>query len=138
MKCLSVLIVDDNPGDVALITEAYRDACFPATFHVACDGAAALDYLFQREAFRGSAAPDIVLLDLNIPKKNGFEVLSEIRNDPRLQTLPVFVISGSRNAEDISRCAAFNVSDFLEKPSDLAGLNEMVLRLFSYLQPEGQ
>ena len=88
---IHILLVEDNPGDVRLTMEALKEGRFPTTLHVASDGVEALHYL------RNMAPPDLILLDLNLPRRSGREVLMEIKADPELRWIPVMVLSTSRS-----------------------------------------
>jgi len=117
-----ILIVEDNPGDIRLIREAFQEANVHGTheFIVAKDGAEALDFLHKRGAFAGAAKPDIMTLDLNLPKKNGKEVLQEIKSDPLLKGIPVIVFSSSSSPQDIEDAYRQYANCYVTKPSDLA------------------
>jgi chemotaxis family two-component system response regulator Rcp1 len=87
-----ILLVEDNPDDVLLITEALRETGIPSDLHVAADGEAAMDFFHRQDIFLDAPFPDIVLLDLNLPKKDGRRVLVEIKADPKLRRIPVIVM----------------------------------------------
>ncbi len=109
-----ILLVEDNPGDVRLTREALRDADLSVELVDVPDGEQAMAYL------RGGAErPDLVLLDLNLPKMNGLEVLDEIRADPELRDMTVIVLTTSSSARDIEACRARGVSSYVVKPLDL-------------------
>ena len=133
-----ILIVEDNPGDIRLIREAFQEANVHGTYEfiVAKDGAEALDFLHKRGVFGGAAKPDILTLDLNLPKKNGREVLQEIKNDPILKGIPVVVFSSSSSPQDIEDAYRHYANCYVTKPSDLdeffasiAGIEKYWLRL---------
>lgn len=116
-----ILIVEDNPGDIRLIREAFREANGNRAheFIVAKDGAEALDFLHGRGVFGGAAKPDMITLDLNLPKKNGREVLQEIKSDPILKGIPVVVFSSSSSPQDIEDAYHHYANCYVTKPSDL-------------------
>ena len=116
---IRVLIVEDNPGDVRLIKEAFAEA---ERFHeaaVAKDGVEALDYLFARGHFAGAERPDLILLDLNLPRKSGREVLAEIKQNLALTTIPVVVFSSSSSPEDVGSAYGLHANCYVTKPADL-------------------
>lgn len=108
-----ILLVEYNPGDVRLIREAFRDAELDANIHVAEDGREAIDILKDEDR----PSPQMVLLDLQLPRKDGFEVLEAIRDDPELKHLPVLIFSNSVDEEDIALSYRQNAKAYLAKPS---------------------
>jgi two-component system, chemotaxis family, response regulator Rcp1 len=118
MRSLRILLVDDSPSDVRLIREALKDASVPVQITVARDGIEATEYLRQSET--GEALrPDLVLLDLNLPRKNGKEVLAEIKASPNLKQIPVLVMTSSRADEDIAQAYSLSANCYITKPADL-------------------
>lgn len=115
---VEILLVEDNPGDVRLTQEAFKDGCIENTLHVAGDGVEALDYLYRRGDYEDAPRPDIVLLDLNLPRKNGDEVLDEIRDDPDLKRIPVIVLTSSTTHEDVVNSYDLSANAYLTKPVD--------------------
>ena len=113
-----ILLVEDNPGDVRLTEEAFDEAQIANTLHVATDGVEALDFLHQRGEYADAPRPDIILLDLNLPRKNGDEVLSEIQDDPDLSCIPVIVLTSSEAEEDVERSYELHANAYLTKPVD--------------------
>jgi len=113
-----ILLVEDNPGDVRLTEEAFKEGQIKNTLHVVNDGVEALAFLRQRDEYAEAPRPDIVLLDLNLPRKDGDEVLDEIRNDPDLEALPVVVLTSSEAQEDIVKSYELTANAFLTKPVD--------------------
>lgn len=114
-----VLLVEDNPADVRLLQEALRFCRTQIELPVVEDGEAALDYLFRRGVHQGAPRPDLVLLDLNLPRKNGMEVLAELKADEQLRTLPVVVLSTSDSESDINRSYALHANCYVRKPPGL-------------------
>ncbi|HXU82254.1 MAG TPA: response regulator, partial [Polyangia bacterium] len=102
-RAIEILLVEDNPGDVRLIQEALRDGKVWNNPHVVTDGEAALDYVYRRPPFTDAPRPDMILLDLNLPKKDGREVLAVIKSDPDLKRIPVVVLTTSKEEEDVHR-----------------------------------
>jgi len=121
-----ILLVEDNPGDVRLTEEAFREGQIKNTLHVVNDGVDALEFLRQRGEYADAPRPDIVLLDLNLPRKDGDEVLDEIRDDPALEALPVVVLTSSEAQEDIVQSYELKANAFLTKPVDPEEFIEVV------------
>jgi CheY-like chemotaxis protein len=117
-KPIQILLVEDNPDDILLTKEAIGDARIANELSAVTDGEAAMAFLRQEGEHAGAALPDIVILDLNLPKKDGREVLREIREDPALTKLPVIVLSTSGAEEDISGAYAEHVNAYIQKPVD--------------------
>lgn len=115
---VDILLVEDNPGDVRLTQEAFKEGQICNELHVVTDGVAAMDYLKQREEYADAPRPAIVLLDLNLPRKNGVEVLVEIRSDPALESLPVIILTSSTAEEDVLTSYERQANAFLTKPVD--------------------
>ncbi len=113
-----ILLVEDNPGDVRLTQEAFEEGGISNTLHVATDGVEALDFLYRRGDHADAPRPDIILLDLNLPRKNGEEVLEEINDDPDLACIPVIVLTSSRAEEDVVQSYELQANAFLTKPVD--------------------
>ena len=101
MRPIEILLVEDNPGDVRLTIEALKDGKIANNLHVARDGTEGLRFLHREGPDEQAARPDLILLDLNLPKKNGREVLAEIKADPKLRRIPVVVLTTSQADEDI-------------------------------------
>ncbi|WP_323190364.1 response regulator [Halostella sp. PRR32] len=114
---VDILLVEDNPGDVRLTREAFDTADFEVTIDAVSDGADALEYLNDREGTDSSPYPDLILLDLNLRRMDGFEVLENIRDDPVLSRLPVLVLTSSEAQEDIIRSYELSANAYLTKPS---------------------
>lgn len=118
-KPIEILLVEDEPGDVRLTIEAMRQAKVRNTLHVAEDGIEALDFLYKRESFANAPRPDLILLDLNLPRKDGREVLSVIKADPNLRQIPVVILTTSGADTDILKCYSLHASCYVTKPVDL-------------------
>jgi CheY-like chemotaxis protein len=116
---IEVLLVEDNPGDVRLTFEAMRESKVLVNLRVVPDGEEALAFLRKEGTYRGERRPDLVLLDLNLPKKDGREVLAEIKADDDLRRTPVVVLTTSRAEEDILRMYNLHANCFITKPVDL-------------------
>ena len=116
---IEILLVEDNPGDVRLTKEALKEDKVSNNLHVVGDGMDALAWLRREGDFTDSPRPDIILLDLNLPKKDGREVLSEIKSDDELKRIPVVVLTTSRAEEDVLKAYNFNANCYITKPVDL-------------------
>jgi len=123
---LEILLVEDSPGDVRLTREAFRDAKVDAILHVAPDGAEAMDFLLHVGKYINVPRPDLILLDLNLPKKDGREVLDEIKQSPDLQTIPVVILTTSASEADILRTYHLHANCYITKPVGLDGFLEII------------
>ncbi len=121
-KAIKVLLIEDNPGDVRLLEEAFKELNANILIQVARDGAEGLDMVFQSPELRKANCPDLILLDLNLPKINGHDVLARIKSDPSTSQIPVIVLTSSRAESDIRRAYQAHANAYLKKPSNLDGL----------------
>ena len=119
VRPVEILLVEDNPGDVRLTLEALKENKILNRFHVAVDGVQALSFLRKGGLFAGAPRPDLILLDLNLPKKDGREVLAEIKADPELKRIPVVILTTSKAEEDIARTYDLHANCYITKPVDL-------------------
>jgi two-component system, chemotaxis family, response regulator Rcp1 len=116
---VDILLVEDNPGDVRLTQEALKDARVHNRLNVVCDGEEAMAYLHRDGAYAGASRPDIVLLDLNLPKKDGRQVLVEAKADPALKRIPIIVLTTSKAESDITFAYDAHANCYIVKPVDL-------------------
>jgi CheY-like chemotaxis protein len=123
---VDVLLVDDNDDDVFMVREAFSDICLLNIIHHVEDGVKALEYLRKEGEFQKMKAPDIILLDINMPRKNGFEVLEEIKNDPSLRHIPTVILTTSKRDEDIVRSYGSGASSYIRKPVDFEKFIEVM------------
>jgi chemotaxis family two-component system response regulator Rcp1 len=121
-----VLLVEDSPGDVRLTREAFKDAKVHINLYVASDGAEAMAFLQREGKYMDVPRPDLILLDLNLPKKSGREVLEEIKEDPILMSIPVVILTTSASEQDILRSYLLHANCFITKPVDLDGFLKVV------------
>ncbi|MEH0021739.1 MAG: response regulator [Desulfobacter sp.] len=121
-----ILLVEDNPGDAELAREALNNSKFMNELFVVDDGEKALDFLNRRGRYEDAPRPDIILLDLNLPKKDGREVLAEIKADDRLKTIPVVVLTTSKADEDIAKSYRLHANCYITKPLDLKQFFQVV------------
>ena len=116
---IEILLVEDNPGDVRLTVEALKDVKVHNNLHVVKDGMEAMAFLHREGKYADAPHPDLILLDLNLPKKDGCEVLAEIKEDPMLKRIPVVVLTGSKAGEDILKTYNLHANCYISKPIDL-------------------
>ncbi len=117
---IDILLVEDNPGDVRLTREVLKDGKINNSLNVVMDGEEALDYLYKRGAHATAKRPDMILLDLNLPKIDGREVLEQIKNDPNLKRIPVIVLTTSDAQSDILKMYDSHANCYITKPVDFA------------------
>jgi CheY-like chemotaxis protein len=126
---LSVLLVEDDPGDVVIAREALAAGRLLTDLHVVTDGVEAMAYLRRSNGYAEAARPDLILLDLNLPRKSGHEVLAEVKQDPELRRIPVVVLTTSQAQEDVSRSYDLHASVHVSKPADFDQFTEVVRRI---------
>lgn len=115
---VEILLIEDNSGDVLLTKEAFEEIEFNERISVARDGEDALDFLFKRGPYADAVTPDLILLDLNLPRKDGREVLQEIKSDPKLKIIPVIILTTSKSDRDIKICYDLHANCYITKPVD--------------------
>jgi chemotaxis family two-component system response regulator Rcp1 len=123
---LDVLLVEDSPGDVRLTQEAFRDANRELRLHVATDGVEAMAFLRQEGPHAGAKRPDLILLDLNLPRMDGREVLAQIKEDDKLRTIPTVILTTSEAEADIVRSYQLKANCYLSKPAQLDAFEAIV------------
>lgn len=116
---IDVLLIEDDPGDELMTREAFEDNKIKNTLYVARDGEEGLDFLYQRGAYREAPRPDLILLDLNLPKYDGRQILEQIKSDADLCHIPVVVLTTSAAEEDILRSYKLHANAYVTKPVDL-------------------
>ena len=114
-----ILLVEDNPGDVRLVREALREGGWRSDLHVANIGSVALAFLRREAGYEDAVRPDLILLDLNLPRMSGRELLREVKGDPRLRSIPVVVLTSSEIEQDIAGAYDLHANCFVTKPVDL-------------------
>lgn len=114
-----ILMIEDNPGDVLLTMEALKEVKIRNTVHVAKDGVEGIEFLHRQGQFADAPRPDIILLDLNLPRKDGREVLAEIKADPELRRIPVVILTTSTAEQDVLRTYNLHANCYITKPVDL-------------------
>jgi CheY-like chemotaxis protein len=125
-KMIEILLVEDSPGDVGLTIEALKEAKINNRLHVVEDGVKAMEFLHKTGEFKDSPRPDLILLDLNLPRKNGREVLHEIKEDKSLRRIPVVILTTSRSDEDIFRAYDLHANCYISKPVDFEKFMDVV------------
>ncbi|SMB80164.1 response regulator [Deinococcus hopiensis] len=115
-KTIEILLVEDNPADILLTEEAFSEAEFPHRLHVARDGVDALNFLRRQGPYAGVPTPDVILLDLNMPRMGGLEVLDVLKADAELRNVPVIVLTTSRAENDIWRSYNLHANAYIPKP----------------------
>lgn len=113
---IEILLVEDSPGDIRLTKESFKESKFLHKLNVVMDGVEAMDFLNKREPYTDVSTPDLILLDLNLPKKDGREVLKEIKSDPKLQQIPVIVLTTSESREDVAKSYNLHANCYMVKP----------------------
>jgi two-component system, chemotaxis family, response regulator Rcp1 len=124
--CIQILLVDDNPVDVSLIQEALAESQARPRISVTQDGEDALHFLQQQGRHRQAPRPDLILLDLNLPKKDGRELLAEMKRDPSLRNIPVIVLTTSEAHHDVCQAYDLHANCYLRKPAELQAFRAMI------------
>jgi chemotaxis family two-component system response regulator Rcp1 len=129
---IEVLLVEDSPGDIRLTREAFKDAKVHINLHVALDGVEAMAFLGRGGKYADAPRPDLILLDLNLPKKDGREVLSELKESPALKSIPVVILTTSASEADIHGSYQQHANCYITKPVDLEGFLKVVKSIDSF------
>jgi two-component system, chemotaxis family, response regulator Rcp1 len=120
LRALShILLVEDNSADVKLVEKAFESCNGSIQLHVVRDGLEATNFVFRLDKFANAPRPDLIILDLNLPKKPGIDVLSEIKADPTLSAIPILIFTTSLSPEEIRRCYQHHANTYITKPSEL-------------------
>lgn len=126
MKAVDILLIEDSPGDADLAKEALEESKLKNNLYVTIDGEEAMDFLYKRNNFTDVPRPDLIILDLNLPKKDGREVLKEIKESPELRRIPVVILTTSKAEEDIIKTYDLHANCYIAKPLDLDKFMEVV------------
>ncbi len=129
---IDVLLIEDSPGDVRLTREAFKDAKMHINLHVTADGAEAMAFLQREGKYADVPRPDLILLDLNLPKKDGREVLKEIKESEALMSIPVVILTTSASEADVHRSYRLHANSYITKPVDLEGFLRVVKSIDSF------
>lgn len=116
---LEILLVEDNPDDIFLFKEVLKDTNINIKLNIATEGRSAIDFIFKKDQYKNAPTPDIILLDLNLPKLDGREVLNIIKSDDDIKMIPVIVLTTSQNMDDINDAYMKNANCYIPKPADL-------------------
>ncbi len=127
-----ILLVEDNPGDIRLTQEALKESNSPILLDVVTDGEQAIDFLFRRNKFSESVRPNIILLDINLPKKNGIEVLKEIKSNDSLKKIPVIMLTTSDADHDITKAYSLYANSYIIKPVDFDDFARVIKLIENY------
>jgi two-component system, chemotaxis family, response regulator Rcp1 len=119
VKLIDILVVEDNPGDARLIMEALKSNKIYNSLHITTDGVEAMEFLHREGKFTNVPRPDLIFLDLNLPRKDGREVLAEIKSDERYKQIPVVIMTMSQSEEDILKSYSLHANCYVKKPIDL-------------------
>ena len=126
---VNILLIEDNPGDVRLAQEAFKEGNINVNLDVVMDGMEAINFLRKVGAYENSLTPDLVLLDLNLPKKDGREVLSDIKADPSLRSIPVVILTTSNSEQDILNSYNLHVNCYINKPVDFDRFFDIIQKI---------
>jgi CheY-like chemotaxis protein len=129
LNVIDVLLVEDDPGDALMTQEAFEHHKIRNTLHVVKDGVEAIEFLRRQGQYENAPRPGLILLDLNLPRKDGREVLSEVKNDPDLRHIPVVVLTTSEAEEDILRSYSLHANAYVTKPVDFERFIEVVRQI---------
>lgn len=142
-RLVEILLVEDSPSDAMIAQKALQHAKVLNRLHIAEDGVAALDFLHRRGKYSDAPRPDLILLDLNLPKLSGSEVLAAIKSDPGLKLIPVVILTTSEDEVDIAKSYALHANCYITKPVDFGRFTEVVRQIQEFwfavvtLPPEG-
>lgn len=128
-RVIDILLVEDNPADIRLTQEAFKETRLRCKLHIARDGAEALDFLRQNGRFATAPRPDMILLDLNLPKKDGREVLAEVKNEPQFKRIPIVVLTTSSAEDDVRHTYDHHANCFITKPTGLDDFVDVVKKV---------
>lgn len=128
-RALEILLVEDNIGDIRLIQECFKEINSPHHLHIARDGQEALDFLYHQGKYKEAPLPDLIILDINLPKKNGHLVLEEIKKDKNLEFIPVIIFSSSSDEKDIFRAYELYANSYIVKPHDYSEFLEIIHKI---------
>ena len=123
---IQILMIEDNEGDVLLTTEAFKSAKVANKLSVVRDGVEAMDFLRRKGEFASAPRPDLILLDLNLPRRDGRQVLADIKSDPQLRLIPVVVLTSSKAEQDVLKVYELHANCYIVKPVDFNNLMEVV------------
>ena len=129
LRPVNILLVEDNPGDVRLTQEAFKEGRLSINLDVAMDGVEALKFLKKEAPYEDACTPDLILLDLNLPKRDGREVLHEVKNDESLKRIPVVILTTSSAEQDVMKSYNLHVNCYINKPVDFDKFFNIIQRI---------
>lgn len=129
---LHILLVEDNAADVRLLKEAMHEVGFQHRLSIVSNGEEAVDFVFRRNGFQSASRPDLILLDFNLPRKNGAEVLDEVKKDAAVSSIPIIVLTSSRSEMDVNTAYAKGANCYMRKPNSLDQIYDLVRTLDHY------
>jgi CheY-like chemotaxis protein len=129
---IDVLLVEDDPGDVLMTREAFEHHKIRNQLHVVSDGEQALQFLHQAGDYAGAPRPGLILLDLNLPRRDGLEVLAELKTDPALRVIPVVILTTSQAEEDILRSYSLHANAYVSKPVDFERFMDVIRQIDNF------
>lgn len=128
-RTINILLIEDNPGDVRLTQEAFKEGRMSVDLNVVMDGVEAIKFLNRRDGYEDSVTPDLILLDLNLPKMDGREVLEEIKSDQALKRIPVVVLTTSNAEQDVLKSYNLHVNCYINKPVDFDKFFDIIQKI---------
>jgi len=131
-EIVDVLLVEDDPGDILMTREAFQQHKIQNKLHVVTDGEQALQFLRQTGEYKNAPRPGLVLLDLNLPRRSGHEVLAELKEDPQLRVIPVVILTTSQAEEDILRSYSLHANAYVSKPVDFERFMDVIRQIDSF------
>jgi len=131
-EIVDVLLVEDDPGDILMTREAFQHHKIQNKLHVVTDGEQALQFLHQTGEYTGAPRPGLILLDLNLPRRSGHEVLAELKEDPQLRVIPVVILTTSQAEEDILRSYSLHANAYVSKPVDFERFMDVIRQIDSF------
>lgn len=131
-KIVNILLVEDNPADARLIEEVFKDIDLNNRIYIVKDGVDAMNFLYKKNEFREVPRPEIILLDLNLPRKDGREVLKEIKNDEDLKSIPTVILTTSSAREDIIKTYTDHANCYITKPVDFDEFHKVIIAIENF------
>jgi len=131
-EIVDVLLVEDDPGDILMTREAFQHHKIQNKLHVVTDGEQALQFLHQTGEYTGAPRPGLILLDLNLPRRSGHEVLAELKEDPQLRVIPVVILTTSQAEEDILRSYSLHDNAYVSKPVDFERFMDVIRQIDNF------
>jgi len=128
-KVITILLIEDNPGDVRLTQEAFKEGSKDVNLDVVMDGVEAINYLYKKGQYSDKKSPDLILLDLNLPKMDGREVLERVKSDDNLRRIPIIVLTTSDADQDILKSYNLHVNCYLNKPVDFDKFFDIIQKI---------